>query len=108
MNNSATQGLPVVPGGAPQIVYQQVQDQIHPALASAIQSLVKKGWRVIQQTNTSASLVKPKKFSFFWAFMWFLVAGFGLVVYLIYYAAKRDENLYIQVINDSVKYSKGK
>jgi capsule polysaccharide export protein KpsE/RkpR len=32
-------------------------------------------------------LVKPKKFSFIWALVWFLLFGIGLIVYLLYYGA---------------------
>ena len=55
------------------------------------------GFFVRHRTDTTAQLVKPKKFSFLWALLWFLVFGIGLVVYLIYYAAKRDEGRYVEV-----------
>lgn len=29
--------------------------------------------------------------------MWFLLLGIGLVIYLIYYAAKKDEDVYLEV-----------
>lgn len=53
------------------------------------------GYRVASQTETSAQLVKPKGFSFVWAFLWFLCLGVGLIVYLLYYAAKKDESVYL-------------
>lgn len=55
------------------------------------------GFFVRHRTETTAQLVKPKKFSFVWALLWFLVFGVGIVVYLIYYAAKRDEGRYVEV-----------
>jgi hypothetical protein len=55
------------------------------------------GFSVRQRTATTAQLVRPKKFSFFWAPVWFLMLGVGLVVYLLYYAAKRDEGRYVEV-----------
>ena len=42
-------------------------------------------------------LVRPKKFSFIWALLWFLLFGIGIIVYLIYYAAKQDEGRYLEV-----------
>jgi hypothetical protein len=30
-----------------------------------------------------------------WAFLWFLCLGVGLVVYLLYYAAKKDQQVYL-------------
>jgi len=58
---------------------------------------VRHGYRVVSRTDTAAQLVKPKRFSFLWALLWFLLAGGGLAVYLIYYAAKRDAQVYIEI-----------
>lgn len=58
---------------------------------------VKRGFRVESRTDTTAQLVKPKKFSLFWAVVWFLCAVFPFIVYLLWYAAKRDEQVYLQV-----------
>jgi hypothetical protein len=55
------------------------------------------GFFVRQRTATTAQLVRPKKFSFIWALLWFLLFGIGIVVYLIYYAAKQDEGRYLEV-----------
>jgi len=55
------------------------------------------GFFVRQRTATTAQLVRPKKFSFIWALLWFLLFGIGIVVYLIYYAAKQDEGRYVEV-----------
>jgi uncharacterized membrane protein len=82
-------------------------EQIHPTLAFEIQRYIKKGFRVTTQTNTTAQLIKPKHFSFLWAFLWFLLAGIGLLVYVIYYMAKKDEIIYLQVVNDQVTITKG-
>jgi len=64
---------------------------------------VKQKYRVVSQTDTSAQLVKPKSFSFVWAFLWFCLAVFGLIVYLIYYAAKKDQQVYLYVENGLVQ-----
>ena len=64
-------------------------------LDTRISHYVRKGYIVQCQTGTSAQLVKPKKFSFFWAFVWFMCFGVGLLVYLLYYWAKRDHVVYL-------------
>lgn len=56
---------------------------------------VSQGYRVVSQTETSAQLVKPKQFSFVWALLWFLCLGIGLIVYLLYYATKKDQSVYL-------------
>jgi hypothetical protein len=55
------------------------------------------GFFVRQRSATTAQLVRPKKFSFIWALLWFLLFGIGIIVYLIYYAAKQDEGRYVEV-----------
>ncbi len=66
-------------------------------LQREIDSYIKKGFRVISQTETTAQLLKPKKFSFLWAILCTFVLGIGLLIYLIYYWAKRDETVYLEV-----------
>ena len=61
---------------------------------------VRQGYRVASQTETTAQLVKPKRFSFVWALGWFLLFGIGLIVYLLYYAAKKDKAIYLTVQAD--------
>jgi hypothetical protein len=46
------------------------------------------GLFVRQRTATTAQLVRSKRVSFVWALLWMLVFGIGIVVSLIYYAAK--------------------
>lgn len=55
------------------------------------------GWRAVSVTDTSASLVRPKVFSLVWSCLWFLFFGLGLIVYLLWYWAKRDETYFIYV-----------
>ena len=64
-------------------------------LESQIQAATRKGYRIQSRTDWTAIMVKPKKFSFFFAVLWFLALGIGLVVYLLWYAAKRDEVIYL-------------
>jgi hypothetical protein len=66
-------------------------------LQHEIKSYVKNGFRVISQTETTAQLLKPKNFSLLWAVFWFLIFVFGLIIYLFYYLAKRDDQIYIEV-----------
>jgi len=65
------------------------------ALDAKVSQFVRKGYTVQFQTDTAAQLLKPKKFSFLWAFVWFCCFGVGLLVYLIYYWAKRDHVVYL-------------
>ncbi len=62
-----------------------------------IAKYIKRGFRVIARTDITAQLIKPKKFSFLWAILWFLLLGVGILVYLIYYWSKRDETIYLQI-----------
>jgi len=66
-------------------------------LDAEITRYVRRGFRVESRTDTTAQLVKKKKFSLFWAGVWLLCAVFPFVVYLLWYAAKRDEQVYLQV-----------
>ena len=36
-------------------------------------------------------MIKKRKFSFFWAFLWFLLWGVGLIIYILYYLSKKDD-----------------
>ena len=66
-------------------------------LNEKVRKYVKRGYRVQSTTITTAQMVKPKKFSFLWAFVWFLLFGVGILVYFAWYAAKRDQTVYIEV-----------
>jgi hypothetical protein len=72
-------------------------EQRRAILRAEIEKAARKGWRVVSQTDAAAQLVKPREFSATWAFLWFLACGVGLVVYLLYYAGKRDQQLYLDV-----------
>lgn len=63
-------------------------------------SYVRRGYRVVSRTPTTAQLVRPKVFSRVWAFVWFLMLGVGLIVYLFWHASKRDKQLYLTVDED--------
>lgn len=65
-------------------------------LQSQIVKYVKKGFRVTSQTDTTAQLIKPKQFSFFW-FLVNLFLIIGWVFYLAWYLAKKDETIFLEV-----------
>lgn len=66
-------------------------------LGGAIRSYTIKGYRVLDRTETTAQLIRDKKFSGLFALLWFLFFGIGIIIYLIYYAAKRDTILWLEV-----------
>ncbi len=66
-------------------------------LRGEIDRRVRQGYRVVSETETSAQLIKPKVFSFVWAFVWFLFLGVGVLVYIFYYMAKKDQTVYLRV-----------
>lgn len=66
-------------------------------LDKEIQSYVRKGYRVLSQTDTSAQLVKPKKFSFLLAVLLLILMVLPFIVYLLMYMAAKDKTVYITV-----------
>lgn len=82
-------------------------EQVDPLLAQEIQKYVRQGYRVVNQTNTTAQLVRPKKFSCLAATLWTLLLGIGLIFYLFWYASKKDDTVYLQVIDGKIKATKG-
>ena len=84
------------------------QQLIHPELARAIHGYVRAGYLVTEQTATTAQLVRPKRFSCLWATLWLCVFLVGLLVYVFYYMSKKDETIYLQVVNDRLVTTRGK
>lgn len=82
-------------------------EQVHPLLAKEVQRYVKQGYRVVSQTETTAQLVRPKAFSCLAATLWTLLLGIGLIFYLFWYASKKDDTIYLQVIDDRIKTTRG-
>jgi hypothetical protein len=64
-------------------------------LEQEIQSYVRKGYRVLSQTDTSAQLVKPKRFNLLIAVICLLLAVFPFIIYLLMYMASKT--VYISV-----------
>lgn len=69
-------------------------------LAAEIRKYVSFGYRVVNQTPTSAQLVKPKEFSALWAILWFLVCGVGVLVYIFYYMGQSDTTIHLSLNPD--------
>ena len=55
------------------------------------------GFEVVNRDRLEIKLSKKKKFSYLSAFFWFLLLGVGLVIYILYYLLKRDDNVAITV-----------
>ena len=66
-------------------------------LQDQIAKYSRKGYQIVSQTDTTAQMRKPKIFSFLWAFLWFLLFGVGILVYIFYYMAKKDTIVFIEV-----------
>lgn len=65
-----------------------------------INRYLQRGLKVLSQTQTTAQLVKPKKFSCLLATLGLLLFGVGFLIYIFYYASQKDTQLYIQVLDD--------
>ena len=72
-------------------------EQRRAILQQEINKYVKQDYRVVSQTDTTAQLVRPKKFSCLIALLALLIVVIGFIIYLIYYVAKRDDQIYIEV-----------
>jgi hypothetical protein len=53
-----------------------------------------RGFRVVAQTSTTAQMVRPRKFSFFW-FIVSVLTCIGPIIYLGWYLAKKEETIYL-------------
>lgn len=78
-------------------------------LANEIQKYIKDGFRVQSQTDTTAQLVKPKRLSCLLAVILLLLMVLPFLIYIIWFAAQKDEQVYIEVDeNGKVKTTKHK
>ena len=73
------------------------------ALDAAKLVYIRRGWIVVYQDDNTVQLRLPKSFSWFFAFLWFLLLGIGLLVYLIYYFTKK-ESLLVLTVDDGPPY----
>ena len=72
-------------------------DQRRAVLQREIARYVGDGFHVVSQTDTTAQLVKPKSFSCLLAVLGLLLFVLGLVIYLIYFASRKDKTVYLEV-----------
>lgn len=67
-------------------------------LGREIATYVKRGFFVQSQTDTTAQLVKAKRFSFLWALFWLVLGiGIGLILYIFWHISRRDQSVYLTV-----------
>jgi len=62
-------------------------------LDRAVAKYVKNGYRVISQTDTTAQLVKPKRFGC----AWMIVSLFSLGIAIIFYLIQKEQSIYLEV-----------
>lgn len=60
-------------------------------LESNVDEMIDRGFRVTARTDTMVHMMRPKKFSAVFAILWFLVCGFGVLVYIFYWMGKADD-----------------
>lgn len=66
-------------------------------LKAQIRHAVQFGFHPVSQDATTAHLLRKKKFSCLFATLSFLCFGIGFFVYLFYYLAKRDDEIYLDL-----------
>lgn len=64
---------------------------------NAIARSVSDGWTLTTQTDTTASLTKRQKFSWGWFILWFILGILPSVGYVIYWAARPPQQLFIEL-----------
>jgi len=67
------------------------------ALQGRINHYLSQGYRVVSQTDTTAQLVRPKKFSCLIALLSVLAVGIGFIIYIFWYMGKKDDTVYLTV-----------
>lgn len=63
------------------------------------------GWEIVSRSATEAQMRRPKRFSFGWALLWFLVFGVGLLVYLVWHWLKAEQLAYLRVVDGKLVVS---
>lgn len=80
------------------------------ALGDYVAELAQEGYVIQKQDENSAQLVRKKKFSALWAAAWLLGFGVGVIFYIFYYLAKRDDFAYLQqsggVVSGTLEYTR--
>lgn len=58
------------------------------------------GYEVENRDSLEIQLKRKKKFSYLSAFLWFLLLGVGLVIYILYYLLRGDDHVTVQVADN--------
>ena len=66
-------------------------------LRKEIEKYVRNGYRVICESQSTALLIKPNKFSLFWAIVWFMLAVLPFVIYILWYNDHKEKWVCISV-----------
>ncbi|MCH8994846.1 MAG: DUF4352 domain-containing protein [Chloroflexi bacterium] len=65
------------------------------------------GWVLVSREAGEAQMRKPKRFSFVWAFLWFLLFGIGILIYLFWHWAKSDQLIFLRVVEGQLVVTGG-
>lgn len=75
----------------------EVTNAENKGLRTYVTELVGQGYRIQDEKEDHAQMVRPKKFSALWATLWFVFGlGFGIIAYIVYYMAKKDDLAYFE------------
>lgn len=66
-------------------------------LEREVAKYVKRRFRVVSRTPTTAQLVKPKHFNFWLFVLLALIVLLPGLLYILWYMAQRDEQVYLEV-----------
>ncbi len=80
----------------------------HEQLVAEIDRYVRSGYRVASETATSVSLVKPKRFGCLPFVVLFLLGIFPAVIYVAWYASRRDKTVYLRLEDGRVRRGGGR
>ena len=72
---------------------EQQDDQGRQVAEQKLEGYLKRGYQIAYKDESRVQLVRRKKFSLFWALIWFVFGlGVGIVPYILYYwLIKKDE-----------------
>jgi hypothetical protein len=62
-----------------------------------IQGYAKQGYQVVSRTDTTAQLVKPKKFSFLLFVVLLILMVLPAILYILWYATRGNQSVYLSV-----------
>ena len=66
-------------------------------LKKAMLWYLQQGYHVVSQTDYSVQLLKPKQFSCLIAIIGLILVGIGLLLYIFWYMAQKDQRVYLEV-----------